>query len=110
MATRKGCWLRTYVHRIHGLGVPHDFAGDISISAVSSVLHGMWTELCVLQDPTNVMVYSGHVQPTTVAHILSSGYYVASADVQGNSEFCPTDPILTSSLISMRSEGVGRHG
>ena len=56
------------------------------------------------------MVYSGHVQPTTVARISSSGYYVASADVQGNGEFCPTDPIPTSSLIGMRSEGVGRRG
>ena len=108
MAARKGCWLCTYVLRVHGLGVPHDFAGDISVSAVSSsVLHGTWTELCVLQDLTNVMVYLGHVQSTTVARISLSGYYVASADMQGNSEFCPTDPIPTSSLISMRSEGVG---
>ena len=111
MAAQKGCWLRTYVHRVHGLGVPHDFTGDISVSAVSSsVLHGTWTELCALQDPMNVMVYSGHVQPTTVTRISLSGYYVASADMQGNNEFFPTDPIPTSSLISMRSEGVGRHG
>ena len=39
-----------------------------------------------------------------------SGYYSTSADVQGNGEFCPTDPIPTLSLISMHSEGVGFHG
>ena len=40
----------------------------------------------------------------------SSGYYDTSADMQGNGEFCPTDPIPTLSLISMHIEGVGRQG
>ncbi|KAF8587064.1 WD40 repeat-like protein [Ramaria rubella] len=35
-------------------------------------------------NPANDIVYSGHIQPTTVARISPSGYYAASADSQGN--------------------------
>ncbi|KIJ46853.1 hypothetical protein M422DRAFT_249597 [Sphaerobolus stellatus SS14] len=50
-----------------------------------------------LSNPANDLIYSQHTQPTTVARISPTGYYVASADVQGNVriwDIAGTDQIL----------------
>ncbi|KAF8528739.1 WD40-repeat-containing domain protein [Gautieria morchelliformis] len=46
--------------------------------------HGKSVVIRDLANAANDVVYSGHVHPTTAARISPSGYYVASADTQGN--------------------------
>ena len=67
-----------------------------------------------VQHPGLSIVYSGHVQNTTVARISPSGYYCASADVVGTGMSTPRirEPVLLDSqdmgYRRTRSDAKGR--